>query len=110
MDYKIALEYRDVALRPEHLAASGRSRENVLGLIRALEEAAEPVKVVRKLRPLSPDPDDDMVLDVAINAMADGIVTNNVRHFAAVGKSFGIPVFTPAELLQQIAKGGQDAG
>lgn len=109
MDYKMALEYRDVALRSEHLMASGRSRENVLGLIGALEEVAEPVKVVRMDRPLSPDPNDDMVLDVAINGHADGIVTNNIRHFAAVGKRFGIPVLSPADLLQQIRRGGPDA-
>ena len=52
MDYKLAMEYREVALRPEHLAASGRSRANVLGLIDALESVAEPVKVVLKHRPL----------------------------------------------------------
>ncbi len=109
MDYKIALEYRDVALRPEHLAASGRTRENVLGLVRAIEEVAEPVKVVRMERPLSPDPNDDMVLEVAINGSADGIVTNNTKHFAAAGKRFGIPVLSPADLLQQMRRGGRDA-
>jgi putative PIN family toxin of toxin-antitoxin system len=109
MDYKMALEYRDVALRPEHLAASGRSRENVLGLIEALEEVAEPVKVVRKVRPLSSDPNDDMVLDVAINAEADAIVTNNTKHFAAAARNFGIPVISPSDLLRRIRKGDPDA-
>lgn len=33
MDYKIASEYRDVALRPEHLAAARRSAETVLDLL-----------------------------------------------------------------------------
>lgn len=109
MDYKLAMEHRDVALRPEHLVASGRSRENVLELIQALEEVAEPVKVVRKPRPLSSDPNDDMVLDVAINGAAEGIVTNSTKHFLRAAKRFAIPVFPPADLLQILRKGEGDA-
>jgi predicted nucleic acid-binding protein len=43
----------------------------------ALEAIAEPVFVAFQYRPLSPDANDDMVLDVAINGNADAIVTNN---------------------------------
>lgn len=99
MDYKIASEYRDVALRPEHLAASQRSAETVLSLIATLEGLAEPVHVVSKPRPLSSDPNDDMVLDVAINGMADVVVTQNVKHFATAARRYGIKVMSPAELL-----------
>jgi hypothetical protein len=43
-----------------------RKRE-ILELIEAMEAFAEPVEVVMKTRPMSPDPSLDMVLDVAIN-------------------------------------------
>lgn len=102
MDYKIASEYRDVALRPEHLAAARRSEEGVLSLIGSLEGLAEPVQVVSKQRPLSSDPNDDMILDVAINGQASAIVTQNTKHFIVAARRFGIKVLTPAELLEAL--------
>ena len=105
MDLKLGLEYRDVALRPEQVKASALSKREILELIEALEVFAEPVEVVMKIRPLSPDPSDDMVLDVAINGRADALVTSNKKHFAAAGKRFGIPVLTPAEMLEKMREG-----
>ena len=102
MDYKIASEYRDVALRPEHLAAARRSAETVMALIGSLEGLAEPVQVVSKPRPLSSDPNDDMVLDVAINGRADAVVTQNGKHFTTAARRYGIKVLSPAELLETL--------
>jgi predicted nucleic acid-binding protein len=77
-------------------------------LIEAMEAFAEPVKVVMSPRPLSPDPNDDMILDHAINGRAEALVTSNTKHFAAAGKKFGIPVLSPAELLLKTREGDQD--
>ena len=108
MDHKVAYEYRDVALRPEHVAASALSHEEIATLIDALEDIAEPVLVDWKHRPLSIDPDDDMILDVAIEARADALVTDNKRHFKAAGQRFGIPVLSPAEFLKQLREEDKD--
>jgi len=108
MDYKLGMEYRDVAFRQEHLDVSSMSSDGVVEMIESLEELCEPVDVRRKERPLSSDPNDDLVLDVAINGVADVIVTQNVKHFV-VAKRFGIAVLKPAELLQEI-KGGKQIG
>jgi nucleotide-binding universal stress UspA family protein len=80
MDLKLGLEYRDVALRSEPVRASALSKREILEVIEAVEAFAEPVEVVVKTRPLSPDPSDDMVLDVAINGRADALVTSNKKH------------------------------
>ena len=101
MDHKLGLEYRDVALRPEQLQAFGLSAVEVNTVIEAVEALAEPVKVVVRHRPLSPDPNDDMILDIAINGKAGALVTNNTKDFKAAGKQYGIPVLTPRELLMQ---------
>jgi predicted nucleic acid-binding protein len=37
LDFKLACEYRDVALRPEHIAASGRRAEDIEAVIAMLE-------------------------------------------------------------------------
>ena len=105
MDYKIAAEYRDVALRPEHLAASRQTSRKILTLIEVLEELAEPVQVSIKPRPLSSDPNDDIILDVAINGRADALVTQNAKHFKSPGKQYGIDVLSPVELLTTLRKG-----
>jgi predicted nucleic acid-binding protein len=105
MDLKLGLEYRDVALRSEHITASAMSKREILELIEAVEAFAEPVEVVMKPRPWSQDPSDDMVLDVAINGRAAALITSNKKHFAAAGKRFGIPVLTPAELLEKMREG-----
>jgi predicted nucleic acid-binding protein len=104
MDLKIGLEYRDVALRPEHLMASALSEREVLELIEALEAFAEPVEVISKTRPLSPDPNDDMVLDLAMNGRAEAVVTYNTKHFMAVGEQVGISILTPAQFLEEMSK------
>jgi putative PIN family toxin of toxin-antitoxin system len=106
MDYKLACEYKEVALRPQHVAASGKSPEDVEAVINALESIATPVFVRTMLRPLSRDANDDMVLDVAINGHADVIVTNNVKDFAPAAGRIGIQVLTPREFLIEAWKGG----
>ena len=70
----------------------------------ALEAVAEPVFVAFQYRPLSPDANDDMVLDVAINGNADAIVTNNTKHFRQAVERFHLEVLTPAELLSEFRK------
>jgi predicted nucleic acid-binding protein len=105
MDYKLACEYRDVALRVEHLTISGKTREETSTLLDMLEAVAEPVLVVVRHRPLSQDMNDDMVLDVALNGYADWVVTNNTRHFREAARRFHLGVLTPAELLTEFRKG-----
>jgi putative PIN family toxin of toxin-antitoxin system len=108
MDFKVGLEYREVVLRPEHVNASALNRDEISELIEALEAFSEPVEVLIKSRPLTSDPNDDMVMDVAVNGGADALVTGNTKHFASAGKRFGIPVLSPTELLEQIRSRKQD--
>jgi len=108
MDLKLGLEYRDVALRSEHVAASRGSEQDILKLIEAIEMLAEPVEVVKKHRPLSSDQNDDMILDIAINSQADALVTTNTKHFAVAGKRFDIPVLSPAEFLNKMKRGDRN--
>jgi len=102
MDYKLACEYREVALRAQHLRASEKTQHQIELILDAVEAVAEPVLVLAKIRPLSEDPSDDMVLDIAINGVADAIVTHNVRHFRTAASRFHIQVLRPAELLGRI--------
>lgn len=104
MDLKLAWEYRDVALRPDQLTASGRSHAETEEILDALEAIADPVYVAFRHRPLCSDANDDLVLDVALNGRADALITGNTRHFLAAAGRFHLPVLTPAELLVTIRK------
>jgi predicted nucleic acid-binding protein len=47
------------------------------------------------------DPNDEMVLEVAINGRAGALVTYNIADFAAAER-FKIAVLRPAELLKKV--------
>jgi predicted nucleic acid-binding protein len=52
-------------------------------------------------RPFLPDPQDDMVLELAVEAECDYIVTFNRNDFRGVEK-FGIQAVTPHVILKEI--------
>ena len=52
-------------------------------------------------RPYLPDPQDDMVLELAVNAGCKYIVTYNKRDFRGA-ETFGIEVVTAKEFLEKI--------
>lgn len=54
-------------------------------------------------RPFLPDPEDDMVLELAVGAGCQYIVTFNRRHFVGC-EQFGIQIVTPREFLEQIGQ------
>ena len=58
-------------------------------------------KISYSWRPVLRDADDDMILELAIAASADCIVTHNVRDFAGAER-FGVDVLTPAEFLRKL--------
>jgi predicted nucleic acid-binding protein len=67
-----------------------------------LAAIVEPVEPHYLWRPTLRDPDDDMVLEAAVNGRADAIVTFNARDFGGVAGEFGIELLTPAAILRRI--------
>jgi putative PIN family toxin of toxin-antitoxin system len=98
----LLIEYQAVMTRPEHLAASRLSAVDVEALLDAVAAVAEPVRLDFLWRPVLNDPDDDMVLETAVNGRAAAIVTFNRRHFVSVTNRFGIDVLAPAEAVTQL--------
>lgn len=98
----LLIEYEAVMTRPEHLGASGLSQADVGALIDAIAAVAEPIRLAYLWRPTLPDADDDMVLEVAVNGRADGIVTFNRRHFELAEAKFGIAVMSSGEMMKRL--------
>lgn len=98
----LTLEYEAVLTRPQHLAACGLSNAEVGRVLDDLTGVARSVRLAFRWRPRLSDPDDDMVLETAINGSASAIVTFNQRDFASGIKGFSCAVILPATALQQI--------
>lgn len=67
-----------------------------------LVAVAEPVEPHFLWRPRLGDPDDDMVLEAAVNGRAEAVVTFNARDFAGVVEEFGIELLTPVAILRRM--------
>ena len=100
----MAFEYEATCLRAEHLRAAGASKADARELIDALIDVVEPVEVHYQWRPQLSDPDDDMVLEAAVNGRADAIVTFNRKDYGTAPARFGIEVLAPADALRRIRK------
>lgn len=95
----LVLEYEGVANRI--LPELGMNVDDVGDILDYLCSVAIHRPVFFLWRPTLPDPKDDMVLELAVDAGAPVIVTFNTRDFAGAER-FGVRVLTPREYLQKI--------
>jgi len=98
------MEYEAVCLREEHLSAAGLTPAEGVVLLDALASLVQPVSVHFLWRPQLRDPADELVLEAAVNARADALLTFNLRHFKAATARFGLPVMRPADALVRLEK------
>lgn len=96
------LEYEDVLKRPEHRLAHGLTPEAVDDFLAEFAALIEPVETHFQWRPQGRDPNDEMILEAAINGAADAIVTYNVADFVEAAERFGLAVLSPAALLKKV--------
>jgi predicted nucleic acid-binding protein len=100
----LMIEYHAVMTRPEHLKASGLSAAEAGVLLDAVAEVVEPVCLAFLWRPVLRDPNDDMVLEAAVNGQADALVTFNLGDFGGVLESFAIAVLSLGEAVRRLEK------
>jgi putative PIN family toxin of toxin-antitoxin system len=98
----LMLEYEAVLTRKEHIDAAGAGKSHAENFLRALAHLAEPIQIDYKWRPQTRDPNDDMVLETAINAGANAILTFNKQDFGQAPARFGITTDFPGEILEKM--------
>lgn len=98
----LVIEYEAVLTRPEHLRAASLTVADVKAVLDAVVAVSEPVRLAFLWRPTLRDPDDDMVLETAVNGAADAVVTFNRRDFSRGTKTFELAVLTPGEALERL--------
>jgi predicted nucleic acid-binding protein len=98
----LMLQYEEVLLRPGTLERAGVTARDALGFLDGLCAACLPVAVRVRWRPQSPDSGDDLVVEAAVNGLADAIATFDLRHLRAPAARFGIAAEPPADTLRRI--------
>lgn len=96
------LEYEEVLSRPDQLAAISFDLKELDIFMRALVQLIEPAALFFRWRPQMSDPDDEMVVEAAVNGRAHCIVTHNTKDFAAVAGTFNVRILKPSELLKEL--------
>src|SRR5919108_1769963 len=95
----LMLQYESVILRPEHQAASGLGAGELIELIDPIAAVATPVAISYLWRPMLRDPDDELVLETAVNGHADLLLTFNERDYASA-RSFAPIISRPGPALR----------
>jgi len=95
----LVLEYEAVA--KEHARDLGLTFGDIDDLLDYICSVADPRAIFYLWRPFLPDPRDDLVLELAVEANADCIVTHNRRDFAGA-EQFGIKIVSPGAFLRQL--------
>jgi len=99
MSVPLVFEYEEVLMRQANEV--GRRPATVAALIDYLCTVGKRQSIFFLWRPCLPDPRDEMVLELAVAAACDGIVTHNRRDFGPA-RQFGVRVWSPAEFLEEI--------
>jgi putative PIN family toxin of toxin-antitoxin system len=93
----LAMEYEAVLL--SRRAELDLTQKQITGFLGYLVALSERVKVFYLWRPGLRDPGDDMVLETAVAACAEFIITHNIKDFTGAER-FGIRVVTPGWFIK----------
>jgi putative PIN family toxin of toxin-antitoxin system len=96
------LEYEAVVRRPEHWIWPGFNAAEADKFLDLLAAICTPVEISFKWRGFLSDPDDEMVVEVALNGNAQALVTFNERDFAHVSAQFGLVLRRPDAILAEL--------
>ena len=99
----LVTEFEDVLTREKNLKQfNNLGKKDVLAFIDDICLISYHQSIHFLWRPFLTDSNDDMVLEVAVNANVGAIITFNPKDFKGVKESFGIDIFTPKEYLTKI--------
>jgi putative PIN family toxin of toxin-antitoxin system len=100
----LAMEYEAVCQRADHRLAARLNERQVDIFVSAVIAMAEPVETHFLWRPQLRDPNDEMVLEAAVNGRASALVTFNLRDYGDVPSRFGLELLLPREAIGRIRR------
>ena len=90
----LVVQYEAVLLRQETLEAIGGDARRIDRFLDTLCAVAHQLDISFLWRPTLQDPDDEMVLEAAVQGHVDRLLTFNLRHFRGAER-FGVTVERP---------------
>jgi predicted nucleic acid-binding protein len=93
------LEYEEILTR--ELVSSTYSSDEISSFLDDFVASGIRHASITTLRPVSIDPDDDALIELAVTAAADTIVTFNTRHLK-FAYAHGINLLTPGDFLRKM--------
>ena len=101
----LVTEFEDVLTREKNIKLFNKlTRDDVLSFIDDICLISYHQDIHFLWRPFLKDKNDDMVLEVAVNANVGAIITFNPKDFEGVKESFDIEILTPKEYLIRIGE------
>jgi putative PIN family toxin of toxin-antitoxin system len=97
----LVLEYEQEAA--DLVGKRSLSRSDVEAILDYLCAVARRWKVFYLWRPFLRHPKDDMILELAVAASCDAIVTHNTKDFAGA-EQFGVRILRPSEFLRELGE------
>ncbi len=98
------LEYESVLKRSDIRALHRLADQDVDDILNALASIVVPVQSHYLWRPQLRDPNDEMVLEAAVNGQAAYLVTLNVRDFTPAARQWHIKLMAPGAFLHLLEK------
>jgi predicted nucleic acid-binding protein len=95
----LVLEYEEIAKR--HARTLGLTHAEIDDILDYLCSVAGLHTIFYLWRPFLPDPEDDMLLELGVEAGCQRIVTHNERDFRG-SEQFGVRAVTPQQFLSEI--------
>ena len=95
----LVIEYEAVLI--QHADSLGLRRSEAVAFVDYLCAVGKHSSVHFLWRPTLRDPDDEFVLELAVTAGCESIITHNVRDFAGA-RRFGVNVLRPGQFLHQL--------
>ena len=102
----------DLASSPEILSEFKRvlrekfntPKEEIKEITECIEGIAVIVKPIRKINLIKQDPTDNKILECALKAEADYIISGDTKHLQPLKEFQGIPILSPAKFLAAISR------
>lgn len=99
----LLLEYESALKQAEARLAHGLSLDDIDAALAALASAAEPVDVTFLWRPQMKDPNDEILLEAAVNGNAEAIVTHDEKTFVLISTIYGVEARNPPNFVKEMA-------
>jgi putative PIN family toxin of toxin-antitoxin system len=98
-------ELKDVLQRPKF----GFSSQQAMAIVEELSVLCTIVSPFERISVIGADPDDDRMLECALEARADAIVSGDA-HLLKLGRHEGIRILSPSEFLRMMREGMPNSG